>query len=220
MPPLLVPDLGCLEHAAEGPQRDPLPPLAGCGRPNLPGPGSRRHPERLPITAHTTGERHHKGRQEIDLKSCGSGHRINPPESRQTVVQTPNAAAVERVAHGNLTLRIPPPTDQYHSRFDPIFLPGRFPAGDPSARAAGETMRKRRRPGQLVPGVRKFTQAEGKGFEPSTPFGASDFESDRWPIRIPSRVESILEGPCNSLKLPSARRPAECSSTRNSFSTS
>ena len=24
------------------------------------------------------------------------------------------------------------------------------------------------------------------GFEPTTPFGASDFESDRWPIRLPS----------------------------------
>ena len=31
-------------------------------------------------------------------------------------------------------------------------------------------------------------KAEGMGFEPTTPFGASDFESDRWPIRLPSEV--------------------------------
>ena len=30
--------------------------------------------------------------------------------------------------------------------------------------------------------------AEGKGFEPSTHCWASDFESDRWPIRIPSEA--------------------------------
>ena len=29
-------------------------------------------------------------------------------------------------------------------------------------------------------------QAEGMGFEPTTPFGAPDFESGRWPIRLPS----------------------------------
>jgi len=29
-------------------------------------------------------------------------------------------------------------------------------------------------------------KAEGMGFEPTTPCGASDFESDRWPIRLPS----------------------------------
>ena len=32
-------------------------------------------------------------------------------------------------------------------------------------------------------------EAEGKGFEPSTHYWASDFESDRWPIRIPSEVD-------------------------------
>ena len=30
-------------------------------------------------------------------------------------------------------------------------------------------------------------EAEGMGFEPTTPFGALDFESSRWPIRLPSR---------------------------------
>ena len=34
-------------------------------------------------------------------------------------------------------------------------------------------------------------QAEGKGFEPSTHCWASDFESDRWPIRIPSERDSL-----------------------------
>jgi hypothetical protein len=29
-------------------------------------------------------------------------------------------------------------------------------------------------------------QAEGMGFEPTTPFGAPDFESGRWPVRLPS----------------------------------
>ena len=29
-------------------------------------------------------------------------------------------------------------------------------------------------------------RAEGMGFEPTTPFGAPDFESGRWPIRLPS----------------------------------
>ena len=29
-------------------------------------------------------------------------------------------------------------------------------------------------------------QAEGMGFEPTTPCGAPDFESGRWPIRLPS----------------------------------
>ena len=27
------------------------------------------------------------------------------------------------------------------------------------------------------------------GFEPTTPFGASDVESDRWPIRLPSQAD-------------------------------
>jgi hypothetical protein len=31
-------------------------------------------------------------------------------------------------------------------------------------------------------------KAEGMGFEPTTPFGAPDFESGRWPIRLPSEV--------------------------------
>ena len=35
------------------------------------------------------------------------------------------------------------------------------------------------------------TQAEGNGFEPSTHCWASDFESDRWPIRIPSEMDSL-----------------------------
>ena len=39
-------------------------------------------------------------------------------------------------------------------------------------------------------------KAEGKGFEPSTPFGASDFESDRWPIRIPSSDARHSRSPC------------------------
>ena len=34
-------------------------------------------------------------------------------------------------------------------------------------------------------------EAEGKGFEPSTHCWASDFESDRWPIRIPSEMNSL-----------------------------
>ncbi len=33
-----------------------------------------------------------------------------------------------------------------------------------------------------------YVNAEGMGFEPTTPCGASDFESDRWPIRLPSGV--------------------------------
>jgi integrase len=37
------------------------------------------------------------------------------------------------------------------------------------------------------PDVNKETKtAEGRGFEPPTPFGAPDFESGRWPIRLPS----------------------------------
>ena len=32
--------------------------------------------------------------------------------------------------------------------------------------------------------------AEGMGFEPTTPCGASDFESDRWPIRLPSNDQA------------------------------
>jgi hypothetical protein len=31
-------------------------------------------------------------------------------------------------------------------------------------------------------------QAEGMGFEPTTPCGAPDFESGRWPVRLPSRL--------------------------------
>lgn len=35
--------------------------------------------------------------------------------------------------------------------------------------------------------ARRFSfRAEGMGFEPTTPFGAPDFESGRWPIRLPS----------------------------------
>ena len=60
-------------------------------------------------------------------------------------------------------------------------------------------------------------KAEGKGFEPSTPFGASDFESDRWPIRIPSSRTRILDRPavvlkirpCPPLILHSSGRPGE-----------
>lgn len=55
-------------------------------------------------------------------------------------------------------------------------------------------------------------KAEGKGFEPSTPFGASDFESDRWPIRIPSgsggndRASGAAAQDCLQARLP--RQPA------------
>ena len=41
------------------------------------------------------------------------------------------------------------------------------------------------RPAENADTLRNLT-AEGMGFEPTTPFGASDFESDRWPIRLPS----------------------------------
>jgi hypothetical protein len=50
-------------------------------------------------------------------------------------------------------------------------------------------------------GSQSSSQAEGKGFEPSTPFGASDFESDRWPIRIPSESFGMIDGPTQSLKI-------------------
>lgn len=33
-------------------------------------------------------------------------------------------------------------------------------------------------------------QAEGMGFEPTTPCGAPDFESGRWPVRLPSLSDS------------------------------
>lgn len=32
-------------------------------------------------------------------------------------------------------------------------------------------------------------EAEGMGFEPTTPCGAPDFESGRWPIRLPSGTD-------------------------------
>jgi len=44
------------------------------------------------------------------------------------------------------------------------------------------------------------TRAEGTGFEPATPFGASDFESDRWPIRLPSTP--ILAHRCDLSQIP------------------
>ena len=47
-----------------------------------------------------------------------------------------------------------------------------------------------------------ITKAEGKGFEPSTHCWASDFESDRWPIRIPSEM--------NSLRVYQTLEPCEC----------
>ena len=34
--------------------------------------------------------------------------------------------------------------------------------------------------------TRQNRQAEGRGLEPPTPYGAPDFESGRWPIRLPS----------------------------------
>jgi integrase len=40
--------------------------------------------------------------------------------------------------------------------------------------------------------ILQLTKAEGMGFEPTTPFGASDFESDRWPIRLPSESSHFL----------------------------
>ena len=33
---------------------------------------------------------------------------------------------------------------------------------------------------------RVSSEAEGMGFEPTTPCGAPDFESGRWPVRLPS----------------------------------
>ena len=35
-------------------------------------------------------------------------------------------------------------------------------------------------------------EAEGMGFEPTTPFGAPDFESGRWPIRLPSEASTLI----------------------------
>ncbi len=39
---------------------------------------------------------------------------------------------------------------------------------------------------QQVVETRGSSIAEGMGFEPTTPCGAPDFESGRWPIRLPS----------------------------------
>ncbi len=40
--------------------------------------------------------------------------------------------------------------------------------------------------------IKDFDRAEGMGFEPTTHCWASDFESDRWPIRLPSkRVDNV-----------------------------
>lgn len=39
---------------------------------------------------------------------------------------------------------------------------------------------------ETLSGALKETEAEGRGFEPPTPFGAPDFESGCWPIRLPS----------------------------------
>src|SRR5690242_10874740 len=47
-------------------------------------------------------------------------------------------------------------------------------------------------------------RAEGMGFEPTTPCGAPDFESGRWPIRLPSRHFPKIEPKTASGK--SARR--------------
>ena len=45
-------------------------------------------------------------------------------------------------------------------------------------------------------GRRLPSNAEGMGFEPTTPCGAPDFESGRWPVRLPSgHSEFTLEGP-------------------------
>jgi hypothetical protein len=41
-------------------------------------------------------------------------------------------------------------------------------------------------------GEQEVNEAEGRGFEPPTPFGAPDFESGCWPIRLPSRVLKSL----------------------------
>jgi hypothetical protein len=37
--------------------------------------------------------------------------------------------------------------------------------------------------------IESLTKAEGMGFEPTTHCWASDFESDRWPVRLPSEAK-------------------------------
>jgi hypothetical protein len=44
-------------------------------------------------------------------------------------------------------------------------------------------------------------EAEGRGFEPPTPFGAPDFESGCWPIRLPSEGITNLYVLCGVGKL-------------------
>lgn len=51
-------------------------------------------------------------------------------------------------------------------------------------------------------------EAEGMGFEPTTGFPASDFESDRWPIRLPSGTGLYKQRPrpSDTILLLSVRR--------------
>ena len=64
--------------------------------------------------------------------------------------------------------------------------------------------------------------AEGMGFEPTTPCGAPDFESGRWPIRLPSEADASAEcapqparqagprpgSPCGEVATRERRQPA------------
>ena len=68
------------------------------------------------------------------------------------------------------------------------------------------------KPGDNKP--RPHHQAEGKGFEPSTPYGASDFESDCWPIRIPSSIVRSVATP-NPSNLIAHRRSGNARGQRN-----
>ena len=61
-------------------------------------------------------------------------------------------------------------------------------------------------------GEQQVNEAEGRGFEPPTPFGAPDFESGCWPIRLPSSgTETILR---QRLPTTLARHESRCNSRR------
>jgi hypothetical protein len=56
-----------------------------------------------------------------------------------------------------------------------------------------------------------FLEAEGMGFEPTTPCGAPDFESGRWPVRLPSITPNLPSSRAignRALEPPMARRIA------------
>ena len=93
-------------------------------------------------------------------------------------VSTPSSVTPSSVAHTMSSTTAPAPTEVLMSQI--AILDKNWTSTGSKNKAGSQALVTK----QLASRVSFL--AEGMGFEPTTPCGAPDFESGRWPVRLPS----------------------------------